>query len=431
MKADLVVLGFFTISALALFVGFVFIFLRWMSVDARARGSSKWIPAALFIGLPLIGGSIAGLLRAKIPITVAIIFVLPFIAIITWLLIRPKISVNGKLQDASIVLKHRLCWLCASAGIFAVATPFCISFLVIGAARNPGLKSTYDPITHRLDPLKISLGNGKVLTISDPKIDFGYTFEDVEFPAVDGKTLRGWLVPGKEPSSVAIITVHGSGEDRRGGFLRRLPVFHDAGYTVLLFDCRNYGASDGDGKGASFGVNESRDVSSAADYLKRSRGYRRIVAVGFSQGAASAIMAAGKNSNIDGVIAEASYGDLNDFIGNAQRKYGFPHWLASLTVHMGYWRLNARSTGTPLEAVAHISPRPILLIHGTGDKAIPFQASQTLFARAGQPKSLWLAPKAGHGAVFAKHEQEYKQHVLGFLNTFFKLEKTETGQKSI
>jgi len=429
MKADLVVLGFFTISLLALIVGFVFILIRWMSVDARARGSSKWIPTALLIGLPLIGGSIAGLLRAKIPITAAIVFVLPFIAIGTWLMIRPKNSVNGKLQDASIVLKHRLYWLCVSAGIFAVATPFCISFLVVGAARHPGLKASVDPSTHRLNPKIIHLKNGKVLTLNDPKIDLGYTFEDVEFPAVDGKTLRGWFVPSSEASSVAIIAVHGGADDRRS-FLRSLPIFHDAGYPVLLFDCRNYGASDGDGKGASFGVNESRDVSSAAGYLKRSRGFLQTVAVGWSQGAASAILAAKNDPNIDGVIAEAPFGDFNDLIGQAARMYGLPRWLASLTVRMGYWRLNARSTGMPLDAVANISPRPILLIHGTEDKTVPFQASQTLFARAGQPKSLWLAPKSGHD-VFAVYAQEYKQHVIGFLNTFFKLEKTETGHKPI
>jgi uncharacterized protein len=423
MIPDRIVMSFLIVGFLVLLIGFISIALRWMSNDARVRGRSRWIPATLFLGLPLIGGISGILLRARIPIVAGIIFVLPFIGIVVWLIVRPRYlqSANEKPDHAAISLRRRLGWLCASAVIFVVATPFCISFLIVGAARHPGLKADVDPSTHRLNSRKITLRNGKVLTITDPKIDLGYTFEDVEFPAVDGKTLRGWFVPGSEASSVAIIAVHGGADDRRG-FLRELSIFHDAGYPVLTFDCRNYGASDGDGKGASFGVNESRDVSSAADYLKRSRGFHQTVAVGWSQGAAATILAAGKDPNIDGVIAVASLGDLNDLIGQAARIYGIPHWLASLTVRMGYWRLNVRTTGTPLEAVAHISPRPILLIHGTEDKTIPFQASQMLFARAGQPKSLWLAPKSGHD-VFAVYAQEYKQRVTSFLHTFFPLSK--------
>jgi uncharacterized protein len=422
MIADRFVLGFLVIGFLVLLVGFISTILRWMSVDAPARGRNKWIPATLFLGLPILGGAAAGFLHAKIPVIAGITLVLPLIGIIIWLIIRPQRLQSASEGTASSSLRRRLGWLCGGTAIFAVAIPLCISFLVIGAARNRGWKTTFNPSTHRLDPLKFNLRDGKVLTISDPQIDLGYMFEDVEFPAVDGRTLRGWFVPGKKASSIAIVAVHGNAGDRRD-FLHRLPLFHDAGYPVLLFDCRNRGASDGDGEGSTLGVNESRDVSSAAQYLKRSRGFPRIVAVGISQGAASSILAAGKDPNIDGVIADSPFGDFDDLIGEAARLYGLPHWLASLTVRMGYWRLNVRGTGTPLEAVALISPRPLLLIHGTSDTIIPFQASQALFARAGQPKSLWLIPNSRHTGAFSERPEEYKQHLTDFLHTFFALDK--------
>jgi hypothetical protein len=49
--------------------------------------------------------------------------------------------------------------------------------------------SRFNPATHRLRPLK-----GETF-VRDPETDFKFAFEDVEFPAMDGRTLRGWLVP--------------------------------------------------------------------------------------------------------------------------------------------------------------------------------------------------------------------------------------------
>jgi hypothetical protein len=133
MIADRIVLGFLIIGFLILLVGFISTVLRWMSVDARTRGRSKWIPATLFLGLPLMGGSIAVFLRARIPVVAGITLVLLFIGIIGWLIMRPRRlhSVNEKPDHAANALKCRLGWLCAGVAIFAAATPFCISFLVL------------------------------------------------------------------------------------------------------------------------------------------------------------------------------------------------------------------------------------------------------------------------------------------------------------
>src|SRR5262245_60436386 len=101
----------------------------------------------------------------------------------------------------------------------------------------------------------------------DPQTDLGLGFESVEFPAKDRSSLRGWLVRSDQPSTTAVAMVHGLAADRRN-LLEQVPLFHDLGYAVLLFDCRNHGTSDGDGVGPSGGVHESEDVSSAVEFLK-------------------------------------------------------------------------------------------------------------------------------------------------------------------
>jgi len=252
--------------------------------------------------------------------------------------------------------------------------------------------------------------------VHDPQTDLGLHFETVEFRAKDREALRGWLVPA-DGKSTAVVMVHGLGADRRN-FLEQVPLFHTLGYTVLLFDCRNHGISGGDGVGPSAGMRESEDVSSAVAFLKDTGGFRKVVAFGMSQGAASSILAAGRDPMIDGVIAAASFEDMAAMIAGAARGRGTSRFGAALAGNVIAWRLGAESDG-PLKAVAHIAPRPILLIHGTSDDVIPNQSSKDLYAHAGEPKQLWLVEGATHWTVLSKQPEELAHRVTDFLARYF------------
>ncbi|MBI4306700.1 MAG: prolyl oligopeptidase family serine peptidase, partial [Chloroflexi bacterium] len=54
------------------------------------------------------------------------------------------------------------------------------------------------------------------------------------------------------------------------------------------------------------------------------------------------------------------------------------------------------------EAVARISPRPILLIHARGDEDIPYRHTERLYAEAGEPKTLLLVDDGHHSS--AQHD---------------------------
>src|SRR5271169_2679077 len=74
----------------------------------------------------------------------------------------------------------------------------------------------------------------------NPKAAFGLAYEDVSFQTEGGATLRGWFVPARQ-SDVGVVTVHGAGANR-SEFLAEAKMLDDAGYPVLLFDCRGHGA---------------------------------------------------------------------------------------------------------------------------------------------------------------------------------------------
>jgi pimeloyl-ACP methyl ester carboxylesterase len=145
--------------------------------------------------------------------------------------------------------------------------------------------------------------------VHNPRKNLGLEYEDVTFGSSGGYTLRGWLVPGKKDNArlSALIFCHGGGRDRRS-WLRHLPLFHEAGYTCLLFDFREHGLSEGARRGLTFGMYERFDVLAAAQFMKQIRGFSHVAVVGTSMGASSAIMAAGiddsRNRFIDLVVAE-------------------------------------------------------------------------------------------------------------------------------
>ena len=249
----------------------------------------------------------------------------------------------------------------------------------------------------------------------NPKAAFGFDYEDVSFPAADGETLRGWFVPGRSGATAAIVTVHGAG-GTRSQFMRELPMYHNAGYAVLLFDCRGQGLSDGH-LTYTLGVLEGPDVASAAHYLRERRGFRRIGVVGCSQGGGSVILAAGTDSEIDAVIAEAPFAERVSALEHFLRVVhpAMPRWL----VWLGAERVNLQIGGigkpSPIDVVARIAPRPLLLIHGADDWVITPENSKALYQKAGEPKELWLPPFSQHCEFVTWCGNDYRQHVAEFL----------------
>jgi len=258
----------------------------------------------------------------------------------------------------------------------------------------------------------------------DPQSDFGYPFSDVTFPTDGQANLRGWLVPGAGNARLGIVTAHGRGADRRD-FLRHVAVFHQLGVPTLLFDYREHGISDGARRGMGMGLREAEDISAAVRFMKQTLGLERVVVVGGSLGASSAILAASRDPAIDGVVAESPFASLEAFLDHqleqqmarrsVLRHLPRPHWLPRLTTQFTAWRQGIHDLEAPRDVVAQIAPRPLLLLHGTGDEALEPIHSQELYGRAGAPKELWIADDAEHMRVFDRYPEEYRARIATFL----------------
>lgn len=271
-----------------------------------------------------------------------------------------------------------------------------------------------------------------------PRTVAGLDFEDVEFAALNGEALRGWLVPApNDAKTIAIVALHGRG-DNRTGMLGILSVLHDLGAGVLAIDMRENGLSAGAGRGMALGVRESEDAIAASAEMRR-RGYDRVIVLGCSLGGSSAILAAARDGTIDGVIAESPLASFDRFIAEAADRrlavFGVQaHWATSIwggvVVDVTRARLSLRDFEKPLDAIERIAPRPVLLIAGERDSVTPPAHARDLAERAGANASLWIADEAGHCGALDAAPEAYHHRVASMIESVRAADSRAPRQRS-
>jgi pimeloyl-ACP methyl ester carboxylesterase len=102
-----------------------------------------------------------------------------------------------------------------------------------------------------------------------------------------------------------------------------------------------------------------RDVTLGIDFLT-TQGCERVVLVGHSFGGAVVIESGARHPQVIAVAA-----------------------------------LSSQSAGT--YSVDRLTPKPLLVAHGTRDEVLPDLCSRDIYARAKEPKKLLLYPNCGHG----------------------------------
>ncbi len=278
--------------------------------------------------------------------------------------------------------------------------------------------------------------------------------EDFNVRAPDGTMLRGWIVRPGHPNGNWVLLFHGVA-DNRVGVVAQSEFLLRAGYGVVMMDARAHGASEG--QLATYGWLERNDTKSIIDALVLSEVGRyadgrlrsgewkvvkaddydpkrpmktieprpgtplHIFALGESMGAGIALQSAGADPRIEGVVAEASFGNLREATYDYAGLRRSP--LLGKTLFAPFsWMLLYRGeklTGLP---VAEVSPEkavatrafPVLLICDEKDEALPCRHTQRLYAAAIGPKQFWEVSGAFHTAALGFQPAEFQRRVLDF-----------------
>jgi fermentation-respiration switch protein FrsA (DUF1100 family) len=192
----------------------------------------------------------------------------------------------------------------------------------------------------------------------------------------------------------------------------------ERGYNALAFDFRAHGESEG--RWTSCGLLEVQDLEGAVRYLLSRPEVvgDRAGVVGFSMGAAVAIMTAAQMPEIGAVVADSAFSSLRSVLASGYRIiWGLPAFpMASLSLWFAEKLVGVCADEIrPVDSVEKLSPRPILIIHGEKDRLVPAQDARLLYEAAREPKELWIAPGADHVQAREIDLPAYTERVDSFL----------------
>lgn len=249
----------------------------------------------------------------------------------------------------------------------------------------------------------------------NPKTVLGLPYEDVAFSTTDGLTLRGWWIPAGSPNAPAVIYAPGTGHDQRSGLAIAWPL-HKAGYHVLLFSYRGYGESDGDEFGFTYGQRESEDIDAAVRFLKEQKGVKAVGVIGFSAGAASAILSASRNPDIQAVVAAASFTSVSE-VWDTNMPAFIPSFFREWLILLAEWRKGfQREAVEPIKVVSQIAPRPLLLIYGDADSRVTLAHARRLQRAAGPSAQFWVVRGATHRDIGSEALVLLAPDIIAFLD---------------
>lgn len=205
---------------------------------------------------------------------------------------------------------------------------------------------------------------------------------------VDGDTVAAVWLPNPA-ARLTLLYSHGNAEDL-GDDLPLLQALHGRGFAVLAYDYRGYGLSTGRPSERK----AYADESAAYGWLTREQHVPpgRIVVHGRSLGGGPAAELASREP-VAGLVLESTFTAVQS-VSAWGRIFPFD------------WFRTARR-------LPHVRC-PVLVIHGTADRVIPFAVGRRLFRLAQEPKQALWVEGAGHNDLVEVAGERYWQALERF-----------------
>jgi fermentation-respiration switch protein FrsA (DUF1100 family) len=212
-----------------------------------------------------------------------------------------------------------------------------------------------------------------------------YGIEVLHIPMENGDTVAAVYLPNRRATHLILFS-HGNAEDL-GSTFPLLQIFHQAGFAVFAYDYPGYGTSDGQPSEKSSYAAIDAAYGFIVDDL--SVPAKSIIAYGRSLGGGPTVDLASR-APLGGIVLES--------------------------VFVSAFRVMTHIPLLPWDKFNNVGKLggvrcPVLVIHGTEDKVVPFWHGQALLEHANPPKLYLWAENAGHNNVAEVAGQTYLESI--------------------
>jgi fermentation-respiration switch protein FrsA (DUF1100 family) len=262
--------------------------------------------------------------------------------------------------------------------------------------------------------------------------------QDITFTSGDGQCSAWFHIPEGDGPFPAGVMAHGFTALKEMGLLGFAEAFSDAGFAVLTFDYRGFGASSGEIRHEIVPADQRDDYRNAISWMTAHPRVdpERIGIWGTSYSGGHVLHLGAYDRRVKAVVAQAPFVDgvssLELLVGGAEAlaateamlgqarsaRYqtgevaylpvvapegevcALPtpdsyEWFTRLGAECPTWENRVSLTSmeltleySPTAHIEHVSPTPLLMIVARDDQVVPAHLATTAFERAGEPKEL-------------------------------------------
>ncbi|MBX2907817.1 MAG: alpha/beta fold hydrolase [Taibaiella sp.] len=224
----------------------------------------------------------------------------------------------------------------------------------------------------------VVFGQGFQPTFEDAdgkKMNLPFTVESILVEKKAGNKLNCWIVkPRNRTTDACILFLHGNG----GNILSHYPAatqLAEQGFDVCIMDYSGYGFSTG--KATRAGVLDDASTVLHALLQRDDMKGKKVIVYGQSLGGhLSATVARNNEKMIDGLVVEGAFSSHKDVAAH------MAPYIAPIA------RLIVREQYSAKRSIRDFH-KPVLVIHSTEDKMIPYRMGRKIFNAANSPKEFY------------------------------------------
>jgi hypothetical protein len=229
----------------------------------------------------------------------------------------------------------------------------------------------------------------------------------------DGYILHVQLLKNPTESSRYMILSHGY-TDNHIGSLKYVRMYLDLGYNCIIYDLRGHGENEP--TFTTYGTIEAQDLDLLIkDTRERYPDIEQLGLHGESLGAATTITALKYKPEVDFVVADCGFSDIENVLRNGYKSANVPSILFGVADFGARLRFHySLKDMRPIDSLEG-NKIPILFIHGESDNFILPENSQRMYERTEGPRKIYYMKNAGHAESILTDPVQYREVVEEFL----------------